>query len=183
VTANVPRRGRRRNEPVLTRNHRQEALSRAYVQAIAGRCGLSCSFRDFDYGIDLTLHEIRRRGRRYYESGFKLDVQAKSTATGGEEATHFLYDLSVANYEDLRDAEVGCPRILVLLVLPDDEARWTAQTEDGLLLRHGAYWLSLKGQALTGNRKTVRVQVPRSNLLSVESLRELMGKVRRREPL
>jgi hypothetical protein len=168
---------------VLTRNHRQEAMSRAYVHAVAGRCGLGCSFREYDYGIDLTLHDINRRGRRYFKSGFKLDLQAKSATAENRNATHVLYDLSAANYEDLSDPNVGCPRILVLLVLPADETSWTGQTEEHLLLRHCAYWLSLRGLVPTSNRRTVRVQVPRANLFSVESLQGLMDKVRRREPL
>ena len=40
---------------MLIRTHRQESLSRAYIQAIASRCGLNCSFREFDYGIDVTV--------------------------------------------------------------------------------------------------------------------------------
>src|ERR1700730_13566665 len=65
---------------VLTRNHRQEALSRAFVQAVAARSGLMCSApREYDYGIDLTLHLIQRRGSQYAESGFRLDLQLKST--------------------------------------------------------------------------------------------------------
>jgi hypothetical protein len=168
---------------VLMRNHRQEVMSRAYVQAIAGRCGLTCSLRDFDYGIDVTFHDIRRRGSRHLESGFKLDVQAKSTTTRNMTDTHVVYDLDVKNYEDLRDPEVGCPRLLVLLVLPEDEAEWTEQTEDRLLLRHAAYWLSLKGWEPTTNQKSVRVLLPRTNLFSVQALETLMDKVRRREPL
>ncbi len=78
---------------------------------------------------------------------------------------------------------MGCPRILVLLVLPEDEDQWTEQTEDHLLLRHSAYWLSLKGQGPTKNQQSVRVLLPRVNLFSVQALETLMGKVRRREPL
>lgn len=158
-------------------------MSRAYVQAIAGRCGLSCSLRDFDYGIDVTLHDIRRRGHRHMESGFNLDVQAKSTTTRNLTPTDVVYDLEVKNYDDLRDPQVGCPRILVLLVLPEDEEQWTEQTEDHLLLRHVAYWLSLQGQGPTRNQKTVRVLLPRANLFSVQALETLMAKVRRGEPL
>lgn len=168
---------------MLTRNHRQEVMSRAYVQAIAGRCGLSCSFRDFDYGIDVTLHDIRRRGHRHMESGFNLDVQAKSTTTRSLTATEVVYDLDVKNYDDLRDPQVGCPRILVLLVLPEDENQWTEQSEDHLLVRHAGYWLSLNGWGATANQKTVRVVLPRANLFSVQALESLMAKVRRGESL
>jgi hypothetical protein len=71
---------------VLIQTHRQEAVSRAYIHAIAARCGLGCSFRDFDYGIDLSVHAIRRVGHRYVESGFNLDIQAKSTTTAPDPA-------------------------------------------------------------------------------------------------
>jgi hypothetical protein len=168
---------------LLTRNHRQEVLARAYVQAIAGRCGLSCSQRDFDYGIGLTLHEIRRRGRRYLESGFKLDIQAKSTAAAQTTPTHVVYDLEAKNYDDLRDPHVDFPRILVLLVLPEDEVQWTYQSEEHLLLRGCAYWRSLRGEPATANERTVRLAVPRTSVFSVEALDALMGRVRRRELL
>lgn len=168
---------------MLTRNHRQEVMSRAYVQAIAGRCGLTCSLRDFDYGIDVTLHDIRRRGHRHLESGFKLDIQTKSTTTRNLTAADVVYDLEVKSYDDLRDPQVGCPRILVLLVLPEDEALWTEQTEDHLLLRHAAYWLSLKGQGSTKNQKSMRVLLPRANLFSIQVLDSLMSKIRRGEAL
>jgi hypothetical protein len=168
---------------VLTKNHQQEALSRAYIQAVAGRCGLGCIYRDFDYGIDMTLHEIRRRGRRYIESGFKLDIQAKSVAGAPLTDTHVLYDMRVAAYDDLRDPDVGCPRILVVLALPADEAAWTDQSEEAFSLRGCAYWLALRGMGPTANRHTVRVPVPRANVFSVGALAGLMARVRQGEPL
>src|SRR5262249_39045418 len=54
---------------------------RAYIHAIAARCGLSCRFRDFDYGIDLTVHSTSRRGQRYAESGFRLDREGAKART------------------------------------------------------------------------------------------------------
>ena len=59
--------------------HRQEGLSRAYVHAIASRYGLGGSFREFDYGIDLSVDAIRQKGNRYFESGFNLDIRTKSS--------------------------------------------------------------------------------------------------------
>jgi hypothetical protein len=168
---------------VLIRTHRQEAVSRVYAHVIAARCGLGCSFRDFDYGIDLSVHAIRRKGQRHVESGFNLDIQTKSTTAAVVTASQILYDMEVKTYNDLRDTEVGCPRILVLLVLPEDEATWTEQTEDHLLLRKCAYWMSLKGAGPTTNTKTIRVALPRTNVFSVDALIRLMNKVRKREEL
>jgi hypothetical protein len=168
---------------VLIGTHRQEAASRVYVHAIAARCGLGCSFRDFDYGIDLTVHTIQRVGHRYVESGFNLDIQAKSTTTAVVTPTQVLYDMEVKAYDDLRDASVGCPRILVLLVMPDEETAWTEQNEDHLLLRKCAYWMSLKGMPATTSTARIRVAIPRANRLSVDALIRLMDKVRKREDL
>lgn len=168
---------------MLTRNHRQEALSRAYIQTVAARCGMSCSFRDFDYGIDVTVHEIKRRGGHYAESGISLDIQAKSACGPCPAEEAVAYDLTVKNYEDLRDPANPKPRILVLLVLPEEEAEWTTLTEEQLVLRRCAYWLSFWGSPATKNKDTVRVSVPRKNLFSVEALQHLIALIRAGEQL
>src|SRR4051794_13414078 len=114
----------------MTRNQRQEALSRAYVQAIAARAGLGHTPRANDYGIDLSLHEVIRRGSRYCESGTVLDVQVKSTTRASRDATAVRYDLEVKSYDDLRDPEARNPRILVVVVFPKDPAEWLSQSEE-----------------------------------------------------
>lgn len=124
---------------MLIRSHRQEALSRAYIQAIASRCGLNCSFREFDYAIDVTVHHIQRRENRYVESGFNLDIQAKSTFKAPVKDHEVIYDMEVKTYNDLRDPDVGTPRILALLVQPEGEMDWTAATEEHLMLRRCAF--------------------------------------------
>jgi hypothetical protein len=168
---------------MLIQPHRQEMLSRVYIQAIVSRCGLTCVFRELDYGIDLTILHITRIASRYNESGFKLDVQLKSTDSVVLSPTTISYDLEVKAYDDLRRKDIGSPRILILLVLPAEEDEWTAQTEDRLELRRCAYWLSLRGMAPTPNTKTIRVSIPRANVFSIEALRELMNKVTKRELL
>lgn len=91
--------------------------------------------------------------------------------------------MEVKTYNDLRDTEVGCPRILVLLALPQDEPAWTEQTEEYLLVRKCAYWMSLKGLGPTTNTAKNRVAIPRTNVFSVTALLELLDKVRKREEL
>ncbi len=166
---------------MLIRSHRQESLSRAYIQAIASRCGLNCSFREFDYGIDVTVHLIQRRDNRYVETGFNIDIQAKSTYGAIVTDTEVLYDMEVKTYDDLRDPDVGTPRILALLVQPEVEADWTAMTEEELMLRRCAYWLSVKGKEPTTNTSTIRVSIPRVNRFSVEALQGIMERVRNGE--
>jgi Domain of unknown function (DUF4365) len=144
---------------------------------------MSCSFPTFDYGLDLSLHDIRRRGPRYAETGFKIDIQAKSTGAAAMTERFIQYDLDIKNYDDLRQPRAGCPRLLVLLVLPDDESQWTDQTEEYLLLRRAAFWLSLRGRDRSPNIRTVRLAIPRDNLFTITTLQALMQRVRRRQPL
>jgi hypothetical protein len=71
---------------------------------------MSCSFRDFDYGVDVTIHEIKQRGGHYTESGISLDIQAKSLCGLCPAGPELAYDLKVKNYEDLRDPDNPKPR-------------------------------------------------------------------------
>jgi hypothetical protein len=64
---------------VLTRNQQQEGLSRAYLQAVAARAGMSVSVPSPDTGIDLSVHDIITVGQQRIESGYRIDFQAKST--------------------------------------------------------------------------------------------------------
>jgi hypothetical protein len=163
---------------MLLRPHRQESLSLAYTQTIASRCGLSCSFREFDYGIDVTLHPIHRRENRCVETGFNLDIQAKSTFRATVTDQEVLYDLEVKTYDELRSTNVGTPRILVLLVQPEDESDWTDMDDEALRLRRCAYWMSLKGRDPTSNTETIRVSIPTANRLSMEALHGIMERLR-----
>jgi hypothetical protein len=164
---------------LLTKPHRQEGLSRAYVQAVAAACGMSYSIPNPDYGIDLTLDDILIRGARRSPSGWRLDIQAKSTALAFVDEPNLRYDLEVSAYENLRASDVPCPRILVVLVLPAEEADWLAQTEEHLLLRHCAYWLSLRGWEPTTRQQMVRVTIPRANVFSVAALHAIMDRVKK----
>jgi hypothetical protein len=173
----IPREGK----GVLTQNHRQEYLCRAYIQAVAARCGMSVSLPNPDYGIDLSLNDIAVAGSRRFESGWKIDVQAKSTTQAKFSRDSLVFDLEVKAHEILRQPNPGCPRILVVLVLPEQEAEWMAQSADELVLRTCAYWGSLRGLRATRNRRTTRVLLSRKNVFSPDALTDLLGQLKRGE--
>jgi hypothetical protein len=166
---------------VLPRNHRQEAFCHAYLQAVAARCGLTLSVANYDYGIDLTLREITRRNGHFVESGFKLDIQAKSTTKAQAIGGHVIYDLSVRAYDVLRNEAVCSPRMLVLFALPENEADWTRHSEKQMQLHCGAYWLSLRGFPPSKNARSVRLRIPRRSLFTPDSLGTFFERVRRGE--
>jgi hypothetical protein len=91
----------------------------------------------------------------------------------GEET--ITYDLDVKAYDDLRAGDDNCPRLLVVLVMPEEEADWLAQSPQELALRRCAYWLSLEGVGPSEATRSVRIHIPRGNVFSVEAVRRLLA--------
>jgi hypothetical protein len=163
---------------LLTRNHRQEALCRAYVQAVAAIAGVSTSVPVPDYGVDLSLREIVRRGQRYLDGRLQLDLQLRSTTRACLTDTHVGYDLEVEMHAFLRElTPIRC--LLVVLVLPDDEALWLNQTMEDLVVRHCSYWYSLRGATPSTASSSVRVSIPRQQVFSAEAVHTILERLRK----
>ena len=160
----------------MTPNMQMEQLSLAYVRTVAAKAGFQVTRPELDTdSVDgVLMADFGRRPR--------VDFQAKSTTRDvlRDEALHF--SLPVKNYEELR-ADTRTPRILIVLLMPDDNARWIAQSEEELCLRHCAYWLSLEGQPATSNSSSVTVHIPKTNLFDVNQVIDLMERANRGESL
>ncbi|MGE0598666.1 MAG: DUF4365 domain-containing protein [Dehalococcoidia bacterium] len=81
------------------------------------------------------------------------------------------------NYDDLRDPGLTSPKILVLLRVPELCSDWFVHGEPEVVMRHSAYWLSLRGAPAVSNRHTVSVRVPRANALTPQTLSSMMNRV------
>jgi hypothetical protein len=158
----------------LTPEHCQEALSRAYIQAVAAQCGMLYSTPVPDYGIDMTLHQVKRlQGGRYYQTGVKVDLQIKSTTRPVYRNNSLMYELSVRNYDDLRNEQPGTPRILVVLVIHDEVgANWVVLRAIDSIFRCCGYWVSLRGRPETSNRRTIQVELPLTQVFNAAALRD-----------
>lgn len=170
---------------MITKQHTQECLTRAFIHALTGGAGVNCSLGAFfDYGFDGQFKPVIVRGtgarERRVESGFHLDFQLKSTTLWEFENDHVVYDLEAKTYNDFvtRDPD-ATGAILILLCLPEDEVEWANFTEDHLALRHCCYWAKLNGDP-TDNANTKRVRIPRTNLLTVDSLKQILNEERGR---
>ena len=62
--------------------------------------------------------------------------------------------------------------------LPKEKDDWLRLSDTELIIKNAAYWVSLKGQAETENKNAITISIPKSQRLSVESLRDLMEKSR-----
>lgn len=174
---------------MITDAHRKELLSFAWVEAIAACCGLSSCRPYPDYGVDIILKRVAtvlRSGESKpirVPSGYSLELQLKSTVAAMVRDDEVVYDLKADAYSKLADADVGCERILVVLVLPHDEQSWVDATEDGLRLRGCAYWISLRGRPVEPGKTKVRIAIPRANVFSPQTLECIMNCVSKGEPL
>jgi len=157
-------------------NDRKERFSLAYIAAVAAHAGYQVMEPQVDKdSVDGVL--LADEGRRPH-----IDFQAKATARDVVKDDHVAYPLSRKNYDDLR-ADVIIPRILIVVVLPDDEADWLAHSEEELRLRRCGYWLSLAGRPESTTTTSVTVHVPRRNVFDTSQLRALMARANNGEPL
>ena len=148
---------------------RMEQFSLAYIRAIASVGGYQVGRPEPDVdsvdGILLASFGTRPR----------IDFQAKATSQALLLNGVIHFPLPVKNYDDLR-ANTRTPRLLIVLVMPGDNAVWLTQTADELCLRRCAYWLSLAGRPAVPNARTVTVQIPTANMFDRTQLDGLMSR-------
>jgi hypothetical protein len=167
----------------------QESLSLAYIRAVAADAGFVCSRSEDDYGIDLTICRVKARTdpetgkKRYLKVGMPLEIQAKSTTRALFNEREVLYDLKVKAYNDLRDEDAVTPCILVVHVQPPEEHARLMHSEAALVLSGCCYWLSFQGRPKISNARTTRIHIPRDHVFGPDELKEIMGRIQRREPL
>lgn len=161
---------------MLTDQHIEEGLSRAYVQAIASRAGINTGRQEYDYGVDGTFNRIQIIRRRRVASGFPIDFQLKASIKWRLEDIHVVFDLEAKTYNDLvrRSSDRrAAPLILILFCLPDRQEQWLETDEEQLILRRCCYWTRLTGTQ-TDRTQSIRIRIPRDQLLTSESLTELL---------
>lgn len=157
---------------LLPPTFQEEAISKAYVQAIAAKVGYATATMDFDVdGVDL---EVKAGGSMRPAVGMQL----KATINLGAPIDgSFRYPLNIRNYNLLRLA-TQVPRVLVVLGLPKDPIRWVELTEEALHIRKCAYWVSLLGAPESQNTSTITVSIPEINRLDEHSLVSILERSR-----
>lgn len=148
-------------------SRRKERLSIAYISAVAAKAG----FDLLETRIDVDSVDGILKGAEGLRP--QIDFQAKATSRDILRSDHLSYPLSKKNYDDLR-AETVVPRLLVVFLMPSDDTQWLSLTEDELVLRNCAYWMSLRGRPSVDNESSVTVHLPRSQVFDESQLRVLM---------
>jgi hypothetical protein len=173
---------------MLTAQNIEAELSYAYLHAVVSKAGFSCEYRNRHLdgaGVDATITED---GRKLADdsvlTSFSVDVQLKATYQHlAEQNDRLSYALSVPHYDKLRVEALASPRLLVVLRLPPNPEEWLQISEDALVAKRCAYWLSLRGAPASGNLESQTVDIPRPNLVSPLGLTTLMARFSRLEVL
>jgi hypothetical protein len=167
-------------DKMITRQHQQEQLSRAYVNAVTARAGhIFQPTTELDYGVDGTVRHVTINNGRRLPSGHAIDVQIKATTTWTERGDLIIYDLESKTYNDLIkrfNTPHGTPLILVVLCLPANEEDWLNISHEQLTLKRSCYWCCLSGPR-TDNEQTKRIEIPKDNLLDCAEINRLLQKV------
>jgi hypothetical protein len=154
----------------------KEQFSIAYLRAVVAVAGYNIASVEVDEdSIDIGLRGNRRDGT--FRKAPVLDVQAKCTATDDGQGLYLPFDLSIKNYDDLREPSRHVPLILVVVCVPPDLGDWLEETPEHTAMRRCAYWISARGQLPTPNTTTCRVQLPRSQRFTVDAVRGIMNRL------
>ena len=151
-------------------------FSLAYAHAIATGAGFKLyDPRVDDESVDVGLAQTGGNGT---VRSPRLEVQLKCTEQQllKEEGVHF--PLKRKNYDDLRDANLMVPKILVVMLVPPDLAQWLTQVpEQQICLHRHAWWMSLRGAEERAGVETPTVILPRAQLFNPAALTTIMQRL------
>lgn len=149
----------------------EELLSVSYVSAIVAKSGFAPNPVARDYGVDLEVRSIAVHGTKRIDCGAVIDLQLKASINWKLEDLHVVYDMESDAYDRLvfRKNNSTLPCVLVLCCLPRDELNWLQACEDDLTLKKCCYYYLIDG-AESGNKRSKRIRIPRSQLLTPDTL-------------
>ena len=165
---------------------KMEDMSEAYLRALCAANGYSITRDNHDDdGCDVLVSCKGKVAPDSVLSSTRVGIQLKSSYSEIIEKHDgtISYPLDVKNYKWLIDQDRMNPLILVVFHMYEDEEKWLEQTSEWLKITKCAYWVSLKGLPDTANKYTINVDIPSANLLTKESLREIMLKTSKQEAL
>lgn len=167
--------------PALSPPNVESELSYAYLHAVAAKAAMSCrdtNRHEDNAGIDAQLTAWGNFPGGYLTE-VSLNIQLKATISDPvDDGTCLHYTLQgVERYRTLCQETVATPRILVVLFLPRDAQEWLRHSDDELALRKCAYWVSLRNAPDTTNTTSVTVLIPKTQVFSPDSLRDIMARI------
>ena len=152
----------------------QELISVSYVSAVIAHAGFAPNIPNKDYGVDMAAHRIGIFKSKRIDLGVALEFQLKASTNWKIKNSDIMYDLDTEAYNRLvlRRDNALTPCILVLCCLPKEESSWLKVSEDELVIRKCCYYHLIEGKE-TNNSSSQRIKIPRTQLLTPQSIKDL----------
>jgi hypothetical protein len=152
----------------------QELISTSYVRAVIAYAGFSPSRPENDFGVDLEVRRIQKFQSKIIDSSVVLEFQLKASINWEIKDSHVIYDLEADAYNKLvyRRDRTSMPCILVLCCLPKEQSSWLKISEDEFIIRKCCYYHLIDGEE-TKNTGSQRIKIPRTQLLTPLSIKDL----------
>jgi hypothetical protein len=139
-----------------------EAFQEAYVRSVAAAAGCVVYGRpEIDEGIDITFTHTSDIHLKDDHKAY-LEIQMKSSADGPvEQGSVVTATMRRSRYDLFRAVDVTVNKIVVILHMPADMKDWISLDDESLLLRHRAYWVSVRGSPpITDGVNSAPVKAP-----------------------
>lgn len=169
----------------LTFEHRKELLSVAYVQAVAAAAGVAVVQRaTHDYGVDGALSEISVIDGRRVPSGVEVHYQLKATTRYVEHPDTVVHDLDARTHDMCVQRRTALVPPLLLLVVclrrdaVEERRTWVRVTPEDLMIAACGYWWLAPAGAPIGNSSSVRIRIPRAQILTPRAVDGLLARSR-----
>ena len=156
----------------------QESLSISYANAVISRSGLAFNSVQHDYGTDVEVRRLSKHGSKVIDLGPIIEFQLKSSINWSLDPEHVTYDMEAEAYNRYiyRRDEGYLPFALILCCLPQDQSSWLNICEEELIFKKCCYYSFIDGPA-TENTSSIRIRIPRTQLLTPDWLAEQQQKM------
>lgn len=152
-----------------------EQLQEGYVSAVAATCGVSAEWTSRDnHKYDVEL--VRQPDASVEDISVRAQMKSTTAIVVPRGAEKFSYQFeSRAAYDSLIMGRSGPKHILLLMVIHQDQNRWTYSHHRAMLVRHCCYWLNMEGMTSTAQRPTV--SVPTANVFNAAALTGILDRI------
>lgn len=178
---NLPRSQHVERSVILTGIKRQGAYGEAYVRLIVQAAGFVIGSFSQDSGHKVDWF-VAGAGADNTTRDPRLEIQVKSTIQRRLSSGDCSYDVDRALYDWARKPKelLDVPRVIVLVRVPEDSDAWVTMSDDELVTRHCAYWVSLRGHPeLPPEQKELSISFPSAQKFDLTGLMQLMTGIRR----
>ena len=158
-------------------NDLKAEFSLAYSRAVSSAAGFFLEERGRSadaLGIDATI--MARHRDPNWKRKPTLDLQLKCTADQVALGADIEINLKRKNYDELRDTNLANPRILVVVIVPQNHGDWINHSPSELTMYRCGYWRSLRGEPDISH-KSKTIDVSQTSVFDISALKSIMDRI------